>query len=94
MYKGKCNCGKNYIGEIGWNVTIRWDELSDIGKNSELAKHLYQFPEHMFNWEIFGRVPNEVRQRKIHEEYVMCLCPTLNNQMELTSLTLFQNGVI
>ena len=32
--------------------------------------------------------------RKIHEAYyLMCLRPTLNNQLELTSLTLFPNGV-
>ena len=29
--EGKCNCGENYIGETGRNVTIRWDEHSDIG---------------------------------------------------------------
>ena len=89
-YEGKCNCGENYIGETGRNVTIRWDEHSDIDKDSEPAKHIKQFPEYRFNWKILKRVPNKVRQRKIHEAYhVMCLCPTLNSQLELTSLTLF-----
>ena len=68
-YEGKCNYGKNYIGETGRNVTVRWDEHSDIGKNSEPAKHLNQFPEHRFNWKILRRVPNKVRQRKIDEAY-------------------------
>ena len=78
VYEGKCICGKN----------------CDIGKNYELGKHLYQFPEHRFNGKIIRRVPKNVRQRKIHEAcYVMCLGPTLNNQLEVTSLTLFQNGV-
>ena len=46
------------------------------------------------HWKILWRVPNKVKQRKIHEAYyVMCLCPTLNNQLELTSLTLLRNGV-
>ena len=90
VYEGKCNCDENYIGETGRNVTIRWDEHSNIGKYSELAKHLNQFPKHRFNWKILRRVPNKVRQRKIHEAYyVMCMRPTLNNQLELTSLTLF-----
>ena len=91
VYEGKCNCGKNYIGETGRKVTIRWDEHSDIDKkNSQPEKHIKQFPEHRFNWKILKRVPNKVRQRKIHEAYyVMCLRPTLNNQLELTSLTLF-----
>ena len=87
VYEGKCNCDKNYVGETGQNVTIRWDEHCDIGKN---AKHLHQFPEHRFNCKILRRVANKVRQRKMHEAYcVMCLCPTLNNQLGLTSLTLF-----
>ena len=41
VYEGKCNCGENYIGETGRNVTIRWDKNSNIGKNSEPTKHLY-----------------------------------------------------
>ena len=87
VYEGKCNCGENYIGETSRNVTVRWDEHS---KNSGPAKHLNQFSEHKFNWKILRRVPNKVKQRKMHEaHYVVCMCPTLNNQLELTSLTLF-----
>ena len=61
VYEGKCNCGEKYIGETGRNVTVIWDEHSDIGKNSEPAKHLNQFSERRFNWKIFRRVPNKVR---------------------------------
>ena len=72
------------------NLTIRWNEYSDIGKNSEPAKHLYQFPEHITNRKIFRKVLKKVKQRKIHEAYyVMCFFHTLNNQLELTSLKLF-----
>ena len=93
VYEEKCNCGENYIGETSLSVTIRWYEHSDISKYSELAKHFSQFPENRFNWKILRTVLNLVRKRKIHEYYyVMCMLPTLNNQMELTSLTLFQNG--
>ena len=49
VYEGKCNGGENYIDETGRNVTMKWDEQSDISKNSEAAKYLYQFPEHRFN---------------------------------------------
>ena len=28
-------------------------------KNSEPAKHLYQFSEHSFNWKILTRVPDK-----------------------------------
>ena len=94
VYEGKCNCDENYIGETGRNVHVRWDEHSDVGKNSEPAKHLNQFSEHRFNWKILRRGPNKVRQKKIHEAYyVMCVCPTLNNELELTSLTIFRNKV-
>ena len=94
VYEWKCNCGKNYIGETGRNVTIRWDQHSDIGKNSEPTKYLNQFSEHRFNWTFLRKVPNKVRQRKIQEAYyVMYLRPTFNNQLELTSLILFGNGV-
>ena len=93
VYEGKYNCSENCISETGRNVTIRWDEHSDIGKNLEAAKHRSQFPEHRFNWKILRRVPNQVRQRKIHKVYcLMCMFLTLNNQLELTSLTLFRNG--
>ena len=94
VYEGKCNCGENYISETGQNVTIRWDEHSDGGKNSEPVKHPNQFPERRFNWKLPRRGPNKIIQRKIHEAYyVMSMRPTLNNQLELTSLTLFRNGV-
>ena len=94
VYERKCNCCENYIDETGRNITIRWDEYSDIGKNSESEKHLNQFPEHRFNWKILRRVPSKVRQRNIHEDYyVVCMCLAFNNQLESTCLTLFQNGV-
>ena len=37
VYEGKCNCGENYIGETDRKITVRWDEHSNIGKNSEPA---------------------------------------------------------
>ena len=65
MYEGKFNCDENYIGGTGQNVTIKWDEHSGIGKNSEPAKHFYQFPEHRFNWKILRTVPNKAKEKKI-----------------------------
>ena len=69
LYETKCNCGENYIDEAGRNVTITWDEHSDIGKDLEPDKHLNQYPEHRFNWKILRRAPNKIRQRKVHEVY-------------------------
>ena len=94
MYEENCNCGESYLGETGRNVTIRWDEHSDIVKTLQPEKHLCQFPEHRFNWKILRRAPNKVRQKKIHEAYnVMCLHPIINNHLRLTSLALFRNSV-
>ena len=73
VYEGKCNYDENYIGETGRNVTIKWDEHSDIDENSEPAKHIKQFPEHRFNWKILRRVPNKVRQRKIYKALPLIL---------------------
>ena len=73
VYEGKCNCGKNYIGETGRNVTVRWDEHSDIGKNSEPAKHLNQFPEHRFNWNIVRRVPNKKDKERFMKHITLCV---------------------
>ena len=85
----KCKCGENSIDETGRNVTQRCNEHSDRGKNSALGNHLNQFPEQRFNLKILRKVPNKVRQRKIHEAcYVICLHPNLNSQLELTCLTL------
>ena len=81
-----------------WNRTkfyhkMVWTEWHSL-PNSEAAKHLYRFLEQIFNWKILRRVPNKVRQRKFDEAYyVVYLHPTLNNQLELSSLTLFRNGV-
>ena len=93
VYEGICNCGKNHIGETRRNVTVRWNDMhNNIGKYSEPSKHLGQFAEHIFNCKILRRVLN--RQRKIYEAYyVMCLRSTLNNQLLLTFLALFQDGV-
>ena len=59
-----------------------------------VSKASLSIPKHRFNWKIIRRVPNKVRQRKTHEAYyVICLHPTLNNRLELTSLSLLQIGV-
>ena len=44
VYEGKCNCGENCIGKTGRNVTIKWDEHNDIGKNSGPAKQFMSYP--------------------------------------------------
>ena len=87
VYEGKCNFGENSIGETGRNVTIRRDEHSDIGKNSEPAKHLNQFPTHRFNRKILRKVPNRVRQKRFMKLITLCvyaLLLTINWSIEFT----------
>ena len=45
MHEEKCNRGEYYIGVADQNVTIRWDEHCELGKNSQPAKHFCRFPD-------------------------------------------------
>ena len=84
----------NLKDKVSHVSSVVYEGHNDIGKKLETAKHLNQFPEHRLKRKILRRVSNKVRQRKIHEAYyVIFMCPFLNNQLEFTSLTLFQNGV-
>ena len=56
LYGGKLNCGENYIGEIGRNVTIKWDGHSDVGKNSEPAESILV---NFLNTDLIRKLPKE-----------------------------------
>ena len=47
VYEGIGNCGENYIGERQQNVTIRWDEHSEI---KVLIKPIYMPKFKVFKW--------------------------------------------
>ena len=50
IYEGVCSCKKNYIGEPKWSVITRWNEHENPKKDPEPAKHLFQHPDHVFQY--------------------------------------------
>ena len=94
IYEGKCTCGMNYIGETLRNVETRWKEHEDIRGSSEPAKHLYITNNHAFQWKILAKCSGSTYKRRILEAYYILLNkPSLNNQLELPTLSLFRHGV-
>ena len=67
VYEGNCNFGKIDISEIGQNVTIRWDEHSDIGKSqSQKSNFINSLNTDLI--EKFFKKFWKVRQTKIHDD--------------------------
>ena len=61
-------------------------------KDSEAAKHLFQHPEHVFQWKVLMSAPMNSRKRKNLETFFRAVKhPTLNGQKD-SKLTLFRNG--
>ena len=94
IYEGKCTCGETYIGETIRNVATRWSEHEDIRKESEPAKHLKKYPNHVFTWKVILPADKCFKLRKNLEASVIATKnPSLNNQLETKTLLLFRNGV-
>ena len=92
--EGVCSCKENYIGETKRNVITRWNEHGNPKKDSEPAKHLFQNPDHVFQWNVLMSAPMNNRKRKILEAFFIAVKrPTLNEQKDSKKLTLFRNGV-
>ena len=76
------------------NVETRWNEHENPNKYSELAKHLRNFPDHKFNWQILLTAPTNAKLRKIMESSMIALKqPSLNEQLDFDQLILFRNSV-
>ena len=48
VYEGVCSCKENYIGESKRNSITHWNEHENSNKDSEPAKDLFQYPDHIF----------------------------------------------
>ena len=94
IYEGECLCGMNYIGQTKRNVEIRWAEHNNPKHNSEPAKHLTKYIDHMFNWKILCNASSNVGLRKnLEASYIALLRPRLNEQKDFERLILFRNGI-
>ena len=94
IYEGVCSCKENYIGETKRNVITRWNEHENPNKDSEPAKHFFQHPDHVFQWEVLMSAAMNNCKRKILEAlFIAVKHPTLNEQKDSKKLTLFRYGV-
>ena len=77
-----CHCLRVFREKIR-NCRIRWDERSDVTKNSEPANHLTRKTEHEFSWCVFTRNPENTLRRRIMEAYfTKLIVPSLNEQLD------------
>ena len=94
IYKGECSCGDTYIGETKRNAVIRWKEHNSNNQKPEPSKHLVQNPDHVSNWSILARAPQDNKKRVILEAFfITSQKPSLNYQKDIKSLFLFRNGI-
>ena len=94
IYEGLCSCNKMYIGETKRNVSIRWNEHNNPHNNSEPAKHLNSFPDHVFRWKIIMKASKGYKLRKYLEaSFIAQVKPELNDQIDFNTLVLFRNGI-
>ena len=93
VYEGNCDCGAKYVGETQRNFSVRIDEHSDTTKVSEPARHLLEFPQHSFTWNVITGQHNW-RKRKILEALFIALRkPELNKKLLAHPIHLFSMGV-
>ena len=64
IYEGVCSCKENYIGETKRNIITRWNEHENPNKDSKPVKHLFQLPDHAFQWKVLMSAPMNNRKRK------------------------------
>lgn len=94
IYEGVCSCGAKYIGETDRCFHIRKNEHEDVRKDSEPAKHLKEFRDHIFEWRIIAHAQTNPSKRRILEALHICKYkPGLNEQVRSRKLKLFPNGL-
>ena len=94
IYRGKCSCGKEYVGETERNVEKRCSQHNNSTEKTEPARHLSNNIGHLFAWEILMSVPKEKRTRKSLETFFIAVQkPLLNEQVKSNVFHLFRNGV-
>ena len=94
VYEGVCSGKENYVGEIKRNAINYYNELENLSKDSEPAKYLFQYTDHVFQWKVLMSIPiNICKRKKLEACFIAVRHPTLNEQKDSRKLTLFRNGV-
>ena len=94
IYYVKCQCGEDYVGETIRNTATRWSEHNNPTHKSEPAQHIKTHNGHLFDWSILCNAPSNSQIRKNLEAlFVGIMKPSLNEQTNFDSLTLFRNGI-
>ena len=92
IYRGKCLCGEEYIGETERNMEKRWSEHNNPTEKTEPARHMSNNISHLFAWGILIPAPKDKRTHKNLEGLFMAVQkPSLNEQMNV--LQLFRKGI-
>ena len=94
IHKGVCTWGGNYLGESIQNVELCWDEHNNPVNKSNPLKYIKDNLDHVFNWSVLANAPKNMFKGKVLEAfYIVLEKRTLNEQLGLDRLNLFQNGV-
>ena len=81
IYIGTCSCDETYIGETIFNASVGWKEHNDPTKKSEPANHWKKKKNHVWNWVILCKTPqNYIVRHNLEASYITLLKPTLNEQ--------------
>ena len=93
IYRGKCLCGEEYIGETERDVEKRWSEHNNPTEKFELARHLPNNTGLLFARKILMSAPKGKRTCKNLEAFFIAVQnPKLNEQVNSNVLHLFRNG--
>ena len=94
IYRGKCSCGEEYIGETERNVEKGWSEYDIPTEKTEPARRLSNNIGHLFAWEILMPALKDKRTRKNLEEFFIAVRkPSLNEKVKSNVLYLFRSGI-
>ena len=78
------SCKENYIGETKRNVITRWNQHENSNKVSELAKNLFQNPDHVFLWNVLmSALMNNRKRKNLEAFFITVKHPTLYEQKHL-----------
>ena len=94
LYYGVCKSGEEYIDKTKRNIISRWSEHAIATKDSETARHLSQYINHVFTWKTLCHASKNTDIRKNLEAVIIALLKSsLYEQKNFERLILFRNAV-